>query len=308
MKKIKVAVIGVGYLGKFHAEKYKINKKVDLVGVVDSNKERRTEISKTLNVLQFSNYKEVLPKVDAVSIAVPTNLHYEIGKIFLENGKHVLLEKPFTSTLAQAKTLGKIADSKKIILQIGHLERFNKAFLKLENIIQRPLFIECNRISPFKIRGTEVDVIMDLMIHDLDIILKLNKSNIKNIQAKGIKVLTNKADIANARITFENGCICNLSSSRISEKVERKTRIFQKNAYFSIDYQTNRLDTYTKESNKSVQSIKRKSYQYENNDSLKKEIESFIDCVKSKKSPIVSSKDGINALKYALQISNKIKR
>ena len=164
------------------------------------------------------------------------------------------------------------------------------------------------RISPFKIRGTEVDVIMDLMIHDLDIILKLNKSNIKNIQAKGIKVLTNKADIANARITFENGCICNLSSSRISEKVERKTRIFQKNAYFSIDYQTNRLDTYTKESNKSVQSIKRKSYQYENNDSLKKEIESFIDCVKSKKSPIVSSKDGINALKYALQISNKIKR
>ena len=308
MKKIKVAVIGVGYLGKFHAEKYKINKKVDLVGVVDSNKERRTEISKKLNVLQFSNYKEVLPKVDAVSIAVPTNLHYEIGKIFLENGKHVLLEKPFTSTLAQAKTLGKIADSKKIILQIGHLERFNKAFLKLENIIQRPLFIECNRISPFKIRGTEVDVIMDLMIHDLDIILKLNKSNIKNIQAKGIKVLTNKADIANARITFENGCICNLSSSRISEKVERKTRIFQKNAYFSIDYQTNRLDTYTKESNKSIQSIKRKSYQYENNDSLKKEIESFIDCVKSKKSPIVSSKDGINALKYALQISNKIKR
>ena len=308
MKKIKVAVIGVGYLGKFHAEKYKINKKVDLVGVVDSNKERRTEISKKLNVLQFSNYKEVLPKVDAVSIAVPTNLHYEIGKIFLENGKHVLLEKPFTSTLAQAKTLGKIADSKKIILQIGHLERFNKAFLKLENIIQRPLFIECNRISPFKIRGTEVDVIMDLMIHDLDIILKLNKSNIKNIQAKGIKVLTNKADIANARITFENGCICNLSSSRISEKVERKTRIFQKNAYFSIDYQTNRLDTHTKESNKSVQSIKRKSYQYENNDSLKKEIESFIDCVKSKKSPIVSSKDGINALKYALQISNKIKR
>ena len=308
MKKIKVAVIGVGYLGKFHAEKYKINKKVDLVGVVDSNKERRTEISKKLNVPQFSNYKEVLPKVDAVSIAVPTNLHYEIGKIFLENGKHVLLEKPFTSTLAQAKTLGKIADNKKIILQIGHLERFNKAFLKLENIIQRPLFIECNRISPFKIRGTEVDVIMDLMIHDLDIILKLNKSNIKNIQAKGIKVLTNKADIANARITFENGCICNLSSSRISEKVERKTRIFQKNAYFSIDYQTNRLDTYTKESNKSIQSIKRKSYQYENNDSLKKEIESFIDCVKSKKSPIVSSKDGINALKYALQISNKIKR
>ena len=308
MKKIKVAVIGVGYLGKFHAEKYKINKKVDLVGVVDSNKERRTEVSKKLNVLEFSNYKEVLSKVDAVSIAVPTNLHYEIGKIFLENGKHVLLEKPFTSTLAQAKTLGKIADSKKIILQIGHLERFNKAFLKLENIIQRPLFIECNRISPFKIRGTEVDVIMDLMIHDLDIILKLNKSNIKNIQAKGIKVLTNKADIANARITFENGCICNLSSSRISEKVERKTRIFQKNAYFSIDYQTNRLDTYTKESNKSVQSIKRKSYQYENNDSLKKEIESFIDCVKSKKSPIVSSKDGINALKYALQISNKIKR
>jgi len=308
MKKIKVAVIGVGYLGKFHAEKYKINKKADLVGVVDSNRERRTEVSKKLNVAQYSNYKEVLSKIDAVSIAVPTNLHFKIGKFFLENGKHVLLEKPFASTLAQAKTLGKIADNNEIILQIGHLERFNKAFLKLENIIQSPLFFECNRISPFKIRGTEVDVIMDLMIHDLDIILKLNKSNIKSIQAKGIKVLTNKADIANARITFENGCVCNLSSSRISEKIERKTRIFQKNAYFSIDYQINKLDTYTKTSDNKIQSIKRKSYQYKNNDSLKREIDSFINCIISKKLPIVSSKDGINALKYAMQISNKIKR
>ena len=308
MKKIKVAVIGVGYLGKFHAEKYKINKKADLVGVVDSNRERRTEVSKKLNVAQYSNYKEVLSKIDAVSIAVPTNLHFKIGKFFLENGKHVLLEKPFASTLAQAKTLRKIADYNEIILQIGHLERFNKAFLKLENIIQSPLFFECNRISPFKIRGTEVDVIMDLMIHDLDIILKLNKSNIKSIQAKGIKVLTNKADIANARITFENGCVCNLSSSRISEKIERKTRIFQKNAYFSIDYQINKLDTYTKTSDNKIQSIKRKSYQYKNNDSLKREIDSFINCIISKKLPIVSSKDGINALKYAMQISNKIKR
>ncbi len=308
MKKIKVAVIGVGYLGKFHAEKYKINKKADLVGVVDSNRERRTEVSKKLNVAQYSNYKEVLSKIDAVSIAVPTNLHFKIGKFFLENGKHVLLEKPFASTLDQAKTLGKIADNNEIILQIGHLERFNKAFLKLENIIQSPLFFECNRISPFKIRGTEVDVIMDLMIHDLDIILKLNKSNIKSIQAKGIKVLTNKADIANARITFENGCVCNLSSSRISEKIERKTRIFQKNAYFSIDYQINKLDTYTKTSDNKIQSIKRKSYQYKNNDSLKREIDSFINCIISKKLPIVSSKDGINALKYAMQISNKIKR
>ena len=308
MKKIKVAVIGVGYLGKFHAEKYKINKKVDLIGVVDSNKERCAEISKKLDVPQYSDYKDVLSKIDAVSIAVPTNLHFKIGKYFLENEKHVLMEKPFTSTLAQAKTLEKIANKKKIILQIGHLERFNQAFLKLKDAIKRPLFIECNRISPFKIRGTEVDVIMDLMIHDLDIILKLNQSNIKNIQAKGIKVLTNKADIANARITFENGCICNLSSSRISEKVERKTRIFQKNAYFSIDYQSNRLDTYLKTTNNKIQSIRRKSFQYKNNDSLKKEIESFIDCIKSKKSPIVSSKDGINALKYAMQISNKIKK
>ena len=307
MKKIKVAVIGVGYLGEFHADKYHANKSVDLIGVVDSDRKRRDAISKKLNISGFSDYTKVLDDVDAVSISVPTDLHFKIGKFFIENGKHVLIEKPFTKNLFEATKLKKIAKKKGVVLQIGHIERFNKAYIKLKELVKNPLFIECNRISPFKVRGTEVDVIMDLMIHDLDIILKLNKSKIKSIHAKGINVLTNNADIANARITFENDCVCNLSSSRISAKVERKMRVFQKNAYFSIDYNDNIIDIYKKTAGKKISSIRKKTIKFKKNDSLKIEIDSFVDCIKFKKSPIVSSNDGINALKYALEISKKIK-
>ena len=190
MRKIKVAVIGVGYLGEFHAQKYKNNKNVDLIGVVDIDKQRSDEISNKLNVTPYYNYKKIINEIDAVSIVVPTNLHYKLAKYFIENNKHVLIEKPFTKDIKEARKLKKISDDKKIILQIGHVERFNNAFSKLQTMVKKPLFIECNRISPFKIRGTEVDVIMDLMIHDLDIILSLNKTKIKNIQAKGINVLT----------------------------------------------------------------------------------------------------------------------
>jgi len=308
MKKIKVAVIGVGYLGEFHAQKYKNNKNVDLVGVVDINKKRCNEISKKLGVAPYYSFKEIINEIDAVSIVVPTNLHYKIAKYFIENNKHVLIEKPFAENIKDARKIKKISNEKKIILQIGHIERFNGAFSKLQTMVKKPLFIECNRISPFKVRGTEVDVIMDLMIHDLDIIMSLNKSKIKNIQAKGINVLTNTTDIANARITFENNCVCNLSSSRISDKVERKMRVFQKNEYFSLDYQNSILDSYKKIKNKNIINIEKKQYKFVKNDSLNKEIESFIKCIKYKKKPIVSSNDGLNALKYSLQISKLIKK
>ncbi len=308
MSKVKIAVIGIGYLGEFHAQKYKANKNADLIGIVDTNKQRSEEISNRIGVKSYNDYKSIIDQVDAVSIVVPTNLHYKIAKFFIENKKHVLIEKPFASNTAEARKLKKISEKNKTILQIGHLERFNKAFVELKDKVKNPLFIECNRISPFKIRGTEVDVIMDLMIHDLDIIMSINKSKIKNIQASGISVLTSKTDIANARIVFEDNCVCNLSSSRISDKIERKMRVFQKNSYFSLDYQNSSLGTYKKIKNKNAVSIEKKEKSFPQNDSLKDEIDSFVKCIKNNKKAVVDASDGLNALTYALKISNLIKK
>ena len=308
MSKVKIAVIGIGYLGEFHAQKYKANKNADLIGIIDTNKQRSEEISNKIGVKSYNDYKSIIDQVDAVSIVVPTNLHYKIAKFFIENKKHVLIEKPFASNTAEARKLKKISEKNKTILQIGHLERFNKAFVELKDKVKNPLFIECNRISPFKIRGTEVDVIMDLMIHDLDIIMSINKSKIKNIQASGISVLTSKTDIANARVVFEDNCVCNLSSSRISDKIERKMRVFQKNSYFSLDYQNSSLGTYKKIKNKNAVSIEKKEKSFPQNDSLKDEIDSFVKCIKNNKKAVVDASDGLNALTYALKISNLIKK
>jgi len=308
MSKVKIAVIGIGYLGEFHAQKYKANKDADLIGIVDTNKQRSEEISNKIGVKSYNDYKSIIDQVDAVSIVVPTNLHYKIAKFFIENKKHVLIEKPFASNTAEARKLKNISEKNQTILQIGHLERFNKAFVELKDKVKNPLFIECNRISPFKIRGTEVDVIMDLMIHDLDIIMSINKSKIKNIHASGISVLTNKTDIANARIVFEDNCVCNLSSSRISDKIERKMRVFQKNSYFSLDYQNSSLGTYKKIKNKNAVSIEKKEKSFPQNDSLKDEIDSFVKCIKNNKKAVVDASDGLNALTYALKISNLIKK
>ena len=308
MSKLKIAVIGIGYLGEFHAQKYKANKNVDLIGIVDINESRGTEIAKKIGVDFYLDYTSIVDIVDAVSIVVPTNLHYKIAKYFIENGKHVLIEKPFASNTLEAKKLEKLSKKKSIVLQIGHLERFNKAFVALKNKVKSPLFIECNRISPFKIRGTEVDVIMDLMIHDLDIILSLNKSKVKSIQANGISVLTKTIDIAHARITFENNCVCNLTASRISDKIERKMRLFQKNAYFSLDFQSCSLDSYKTTKVDKTKAIEKSKDNFLKNDPLNDEIISFVNCIKNNKKPIVTALDGINALQYAIKISKLIKK
>ena len=308
MSKIRVAVIGIGYLGEFHAEKYKANKNAELVAIVDTDRSRRDVVSKKLDVKSYSAYESIINEVDAVSIVVPTNLHYKVASYFISNNKHVLIEKPFASSVSEAKKLKKLASKRDIVLQVGHLERFNKAFVKLKNIVKNPVFIECNRISPFKIRGTEVNVIMDLMIHDLDIVMSLNNSNIRNIQANGASVLTNKTDIANARITFENGCVCNLSASRISNKIERKMRVFQKNSYFSLDYQDCELDSYKKVISGKIKRIEKNKNNFTNNDPLNEEIKSFIECIRKSKSPVVDAVDGIKALQYAIKISNLIKK
>lgn len=308
MIKTKVAVIGVGYLGEFHAQKYFESKNADLIGIVDTDVKRCAEISKKYNVKIYRDFKDIINYVDAVSVVVPTNLHFKIAKYFIQHKKHVLIEKPFASNLKEARELKELSKKNNIILQIGHLERFNKAFSKLSNHVKKPMFIECNRISTFKIRGTEVDVIMDLMIHDLDIIMSLNNSRIKEIQSNGINVLTNSTDIAHARILFENDCVCNLSSSRISDKVERKMRVFQKNEYYSLDYQNCSLDSYKKVKKGSALNIEKNHEKFQNNDSLKEEIESFLNCINNKKKPVVNADDGINALQYALKISKIIKK
>jgi len=308
MSKLKIAVIGIGYLGEFHAQKYKANKNADLIGIVDIDESRGIEIARKIGVDFYSDYTSIIDIVDAVSIVVPTNLHYKIAKYFIENGKHVLIEKPFASNVLEAKKLEKLSKNKKVVLQIGHLERFNKAFVVLKNKVKSPLFIECNRISPFKVRGTEVNVIMDLMIHDLDIILSLNKSKVKSIQANGISVLSKTTDIAHARITFENNCVCNLTASRISEKVERKMRLFQKNAYFSLDFQACTLDSYKTIKTNKTKSIEKSKDNFLQNDPLNDEIISFLKCIKNNKKPIVTALDGINALQYAIKISKLIKK
>ena len=308
MSKVRVAVIGIGYLGEFHAQKYQANKNAELVAIVDTDRSRRDVVSKKLDVKSYSSYESIINEVDAVSIVVPTNLHYKVASYFISNNKHVLIEKPFASSVSEAKKLKKLASKRDIVLQVGHLERFNKAFIKLKNIVKNPVFIECNRISPFKIRGTEVNVIMDLMIHDLDIVMSLNNSNIKNIQANGASVLTNKTDIANARITFENGCVCNLSASRISEKIERKMRVFQKDSYFSLDYQDCELYSYKKVISGKIKRIEKNKNNFINNDPLNEEIKSFIECIKKSKNPVIDAVDGIKALQYAIKISNLIKK
>ena len=308
MSKLKIAVIGIGYLGEFHAQKYKANKDADLIGIVDIDESRGIEIARKIGVDFYSDFTSIIDIVDAVSIVVPTNLHYKIAKYFIENGKHVLIEKPFASNTLEAKKLEKLSKNKKVVLQIGHLERFNKAFIALKDKVKSPLFIECNRISPFKIRGTEVNVIMDLMIHDLDIILSLDKSKVKSIQANGISVLSKTTDIAHARITFESNCVCNLTASRISDKVERKMRLFQKNAYFSLDFQSCTLDSYKTIKTDKAKSIEKSQDSFLKNDPLNDEIISFLKCIKNNKKPIVTALDGINALQYAIKISKLIKK
>jgi len=303
MRKIKVAVIGVGHLGSSHARIYSQFNKVDLVAVCDINTKTAKKIAKRYNVKAVFDYQKLLNKVEAVSIAVPTNLHYKIAKDFIQTKVHVLIEKPITKTLNQANKLLKEAKKNKILLQVGHIERFNAAVKAIKEIINKPKFIECHRLGPYKVRSTDVGVVLDLMIHDIDIILYLVKSKIKKIDAVGVNVLSNHEDIANARISFENNAICNVTSSRVSEEEVRKIRIFQKDAYVSLDYISQQAKIYRKKNDKIV----KQNIDITKQEPLKAEIKSFINCIIDKKRPIVSGEDAKLALKTALIITKKIK-
>ena len=306
MSEIRTAVIGVGYLGKFHAQKYAQLESSELVAVCDANLEIAQGIADEHDVPAFTDYNELIGKVDAVSIVVPTQKHYEVAKIFLENGVHVLLEKPITSTVAEAEELVKIADDNKCVFQIGHLERFNPAVLAMEDQLEQPLFIESNRIAPFNPRGADVNVVLDLMIHDIDIILDFANSPVTNIDANGVSVISQEIDIANARITFENGCVANVTASRVSMKSERIMRIFQHDAYISIDFQNKKLALHNKgdgEMYPGIANIESNEQTFEQGDALYSEIEAFLNSITTNTPPVVSGKAGLLALQTATKIS-----
>jgi len=308
-EKIRTAVVGVGYLGQFHAEKYAQLENAELVAVVDLDRERAAQVAEKVGARSCSDFREILGQVDAVSIVVPTQAHYEVAKAFLEKGVHVLLEKPITTTLAEADELIRIAAATKAVFQVGHLERFNPAVLALDGVVSKPGFIESIRIAPFKPRGTDVNVVLDLMIHDIDIIQNIVGSKPEQINSIGTPVFSEEEDIANARIQFANGCIANVTASRISLKSERKMRIFQPDAYISVDFQNKTFAVFRKgdgEMFPGVPNITKEEHSFGQTDALKSEIEAFLDSIATGKPPVVSGEDGRQALETALKIIKKL--
>jgi len=306
MSKIRCAVIGVGYLGRFHAQKYQLLDNSELIAICDVNPETCETISRELNVPAFLDYRDLFDKVDAVSIAATTNKHYDIAKDCIRNGIHVLIEKPITETVAQAEELIELAKHYQVNLQVGHLERFNSARLALDDHLNNPQFIESHRLAPFNPRGTDVNVILDLMIHDIDIIHTIVNHPIKTIEAQGAPVLSQSIDIANARISFENGCVANVTASRISFKTERKTRIFQHDSYISIDFQNKKFAVFKKgegEMFPGVPEITRHQSVFEKGDALLEEIKAFLYSIENKTTPLVTGEEGRDALATAENIT-----
>ncbi len=303
MKKIKVAVVGVGHLGSRHLKTYhNLKDIVELVGVSDLNKDQGQKLAREFHTAFFPDYRELIGKIDAVSICTPTSSHCEVGLVFLNAGIHTLIEKPIAMDINEADQLVAAAHAKNLKLQIGHIERFNNAFQAIKDIARDALFIECHRLNHFPNRSLDIGVVMDLMIHDIDIVQGLINTPVADIQAIGINVLTDKDDIANVRLTFENKAVCNLTASRISPEVMRKIRIFIPNAYISLDYVKQEAFIYRKDGT----NITRSALPIEKEEPLKRELAHFIECVREDKKPIVSGIEGRDALKTALAIQKII--
>lgn len=309
MDKIRCAVVGVGYLGQFHAQKYQLIPNAELVGVCDVDPKALDTVSHKLNVPSYLNYRDLSDQIDAVSIASTSSSHFDIAQFFLEQGIHVLIEKPMTQTISQARTLIQLAKKNNAKLQVGHLERFNSAYLAMEEHIDTPLLIEAERFAPFKARGADVNVVFDLMIHDIDLIQHMVQSPIVSILAQGTPVLTKAIDIANARITFANHCVANLTASRISSKIERKTRVSQSETFLSIDYQNKSLTVFKKGTGEmfpGIPEIIQEQKEFANGDALLEEIKAFIKCIEENSTPIVTGDDGLYALETADKITSLI--
>lgn len=311
MEKTRVCVVGVGYLGEHHARILSQLENVELAGVVDADPKRADEIARKYQTSAYEKLSEIIDKVDAAVVAVPTVSHFETAMTLISAGKDILLEKPIAANIAEANQLVEEAENRKLIFQIGHLERFNGAVMELADHLSTPMFIESHRLGPFAARGTDVDVALDLMIHDIDVLLSIVKSKVKDVRAVGVPVLSNTVDIANARIEFESGCVANITASRVSFEKIRKLRIFQPETYISLDYQTQAIKVYKKtdpvkgETGTIMPGILVKDIHIEKGEPLRNELISFIDCIRTRNTPVVSGRDGRDALDIAMYVKEQ---
>lgn len=308
--KLKVAVIGVGSLGQHHARVYSTLDTAELVGVYDVNPKAAAETARKCRCRVFATLEELMTSVEAASLAVPTDLHAAVGTRLMQGGLHLMVEKPITATTQEAEALVALAREQSLILQVGHIERFNPVMRFLEDHLHRPRFIEAIRLAPYPAardgappRGTEVSVVLDLMIHDLDIILHLVRSTVKDIHAVGVPVLSPSEDIANVRLVFENGCVANITASRISRDKMRKIRVFQEDTYVSLDYM-NQAGQLLRKTAKGIEADK---VPIEKGEPLAAELSSFVQCVLTRREPVVTGRHGSEALKLAVEICRRIR-
>lgn len=307
-KKIKVGVVGIGHLGNYHLQKYRLLEMCEIIAVADVSAERARKAAEVYQCAALTDHRSMIGKVDAVSIAVPTAEHHKVAKDFLSAAVDVLIEKPICATLEEADELIELAKAKNLVLQVGFVERFNPAIMALEKIIQKPLFVESHRLHPFFERGTDVDVILDLMIHDLDIILKFVNSPLASVEAVGVPILSEKVDIANARLTFAGGCTANITASRISGKTMQKIRFFGVEGYHSVDCQKREIMSFSKRKNESGQvQILQNNVEVGNHDPLEEEIRAFVTAVINRSRPLISGEDARQSLALAVEIIRKMK-
>jgi len=312
MQKTRVAVVGAGYLGKFHAQKYARMPDAELVGVVDIDEQLAKQIAAENQTEAFSDYRELFGKVDAASVVVPTPSHFRISRDLLKHKIDLMIEKPITASLSEADTLIALAKSQNRLIQVGHLERFNSAVVALQDVIREPRFIESHRLSTYKPRATDVSVVLDLMIHDIDIILNLANSEVDHIHAAGIPVVSNHVDIANARLEFKTGCVANVTASRISTRNERKMRLFQRDAYISIDF-ANHEATIVRKDDKAndqglIPGLRIEKRVYDKGDALDDELRAFVQAVQTREPPPVTGQMGRDALNTALDVMSQIQK
>jgi len=302
MKKLRVGVVGVGHIGKNHARLYAELATADFAAIYDTDSVRADEIAAQFGIARAASLEEFAEKIDAASISTPTNTHFEIAQILLQRGKHLLVEKPIAENAAHAGALAELAASRGLVLQVGHVERFNPVLGALEKRLTNPRFIEAHRLSPYPNRSTDIGVVLDLMIHDLEIILHLVRSPVQTIDAVGVPVLSRGEDIANARLRFENGCVANITSSRISPEQMRKIRVFQENAYLSLDYQNQSGEMYRRTS----EGLTREEVEIERGEPLQRELASFVECAATGRAPKVSGFQAAAALELAVEITKRI--
>jgi predicted dehydrogenase len=305
---LKCGVIGVGYMGKHHTRVLSSIENIELVGISDLEEKKGKKIAKEYSCDFFSNYQELLKKTNCIFIATPTNTHRDIAIKALKAKNHIFIEKPISLDINEAEEIIKTAKKSNLLLQIGHIERFNPAVLAAKKFIEKPLFFEAHRLSPFFGRGTDVSVVLDLMVHDLDIILNTIKSPVKTISAAGVPVLTDNIDIANARIEFENGAIANVTASRISQTKVRKIRFWQKNSYVSVDSLNKKVNVFYKQLKNGKQEIKKEEVHVSSEEPLFLQNKAFLDACSGEKPLLVKPEEAKNALALAQNILEKIKK